>query len=165
MHVKHQTQCLAHRDTQWLFVGCDNKDGLKYLRKKFSPVRAFIDGRQEGVGKYMNEIWLQFWPIRKKSKKKDMHYLIYFHNIYVCMLVTQQCPTICGAIVCPWYFLGKNTGMGSHSLLQGIFLTQGLNPGLPHRRQILYHLRYLGSWCLVIINNLLLVWLACLFST
>ena len=32
------------------------------------------------------------------------------------------------------------TGVGSHSLLQGIFPTQRLNPGLPHCRQILYHL-------------------------
>ena len=32
---------------------------------------------------------------------------------------------------------GQNTGVGSRSLLQGIFPTQGLNPGLPHYRQIL----------------------------
>ena len=31
---------------------------------------------------------------------------------------------------------GKNTGMGGHFLLQGIFLTQGLNPGLLHCRQV-----------------------------
>ena len=37
---------------------------------------------------------------------------------------------------------GKNTGMGSHSLLQGIFLTQGSNPGLRHCRQILNHLSH-----------------------
>ena len=36
----------------------------------------------------------------------------------------------------------KNTGVGSHSLLQGVFWTQGLNPGLPHCRQILYHLSH-----------------------
>ena len=35
---------------------------------------------------------------------------------------------------------GKNTGVGCHALLQGIFPTQGLNPGLPHCRHILYHL-------------------------
>ena len=35
-----------------------------------------------------------------------------------------------------WDFPGKNTGLGCHFLLQGIFLTQGLNPGLPHCRQI-----------------------------
>ena len=37
---------------------------------------------------------------------------------------------------------GKNTGMRSHSLLQGIFLTQELNIGLMHCRQILYQLNY-----------------------
>ena len=40
---------------------------------------------------------------------------------------------------------GKNTGVGCHSLLQEIFLTQGLNPGLPHCRQTLYHLSYQRS--------------------
>ena len=34
----------------------------------------------------------------------------------------------------------KNTAVGCHALLQGIFPTQGLNPGLPHCRWILYHL-------------------------
>ena len=38
--------------------------------------------------------------------------------------------------------LGKDTGVGSHSLLQGIFPSQGSNPGLLHCRQILYHLNY-----------------------
>jgi len=40
---------------------------------------------------------------------------------------------------------GNNTRMGSHSLFQGIFPTQGPNPGLPHYRQRLYHLSYQGS--------------------
>ena len=34
--------------------------------------------------------------------------------------------------LCPWNSPGKNTGVGCHSLLQGIFLTQGLNPGFLH---------------------------------
>ena len=41
--------------------------------------------------------------------------------------------------------LSKNTGVGCHSLLQGIFLTQGWNPGLLHCRQVLYHLSHQGS--------------------
>ena len=41
--------------------------------------------------------------------------------------------------LCPWDSPGKNTGVSCHSFLQGIFLTQGLNPGLLHCRQILYH--------------------------
>ena len=38
---------------------------------------------------------------------------------------------------------GKGTGVGCYFLLQGIFLTQGSNPGLPHCRQTLYHLSHL----------------------
>ena len=45
----------------------------------------------------------------------------------------------------PWNFLGQNTGVGSLSLLQGIFPTQGLNSGFPHCRWILYQLSHKGS--------------------
>jgi len=38
----------------------------------------------------------------------------------------------------PWNSPGHNTGVCIHSLLQGIFPTQGSNPSLPHCRQILY---------------------------
>ena len=43
----------------------------------------------------------------------------------------------------PW--TGQNPGVGSLSLLQGIFPTQGSNPGLPHFRHILYQLSHEGS--------------------
>ena len=45
----------------------------------------------------------------------------------------------------PWNSPGQNIGVGSLSLLQGIFPTQGLNPGLLHCRWILYQLSYQGS--------------------
>ena len=45
----------------------------------------------------------------------------------------------------PWNSPGQNTGVGSYSLLQGIFRTQGLNPGLLHCRQVLYQLGHKGS--------------------
>ena len=45
----------------------------------------------------------------------------------------------------PWNSLGQDTGVGSLSLLQGIFPTQGLNPGLLHCNRILYQLSYEGS--------------------
>ena len=45
----------------------------------------------------------------------------------------------------PWNSPGQNTGVGSLSLLQGIFPTQGLNPGLTRCRQILYQLSHQGS--------------------
>ena len=44
----------------------------------------------------------------------------------------------------PWNSPGQNTGVGSLSLLQGIFSIQGYNTGLPHCRQILYQLSLKG---------------------
>ena len=47
----------------------------------------------------------------------------------------------------------NNTGVGSHSLLQGICPAQGLNPGLPHCRRILYQLSHQGNPKLAILKN------------
>ena len=58
----------------------------------------------------------------------------------------------------PWNSPGQNTGVRSHSLLQGIFPTQGSNPGLPPCRQILYQLSYWGS-------PRILEWVAYFFSS
>ena len=66
----------------------------------------------------------------------------------------KSCSTLCNPmdcsprLLCPWDSPGKNTGVGCHFLLQGIFPTQGLNPGLPICRQMLYclsHQRSLGD--------------------
>ena len=59
--------------------------------------------------------------------------------------VTQSCLTLCDPMDCPWNSPDQNTGVGSLSLLQGIFPTQGLNPDLPHCRRILYQLSHKGS--------------------
>ena len=45
--------------------------------------------------------------------------------------------------LCPWNSPCKNTGVGSHSLLQGIFLTHRSNWDLLHCWQILYHLSHI----------------------
>ena len=53
------------------------------------------------------------------------------------VLVAQSCLTVCDPLdcsLCPWNSPGKNTGVGSHCPRQGIFLTQGSNPGLLHCR-------------------------------
>ena len=64
----------------------------------------------------------------------------------------QLCPTLCNPM--GWSLLGssvhgdspgKKTGVGGHTLLQGIFPTQGLNTGLLHCRWILYPLSHQGS--------------------
>ena len=56
--------------------------------------------------------------------------------------VTQLCLTLCDPMDYPWNYLGQNPGVGSLSLLQEIFPTQGLNPGLLHCRWILYQLSH-----------------------
>ena len=64
---------------------------------------------------------------------------------------TQLSPTLCDPMDCsptrllhPRNFLGKSTGVGCHFLLQGIFPTQGSNPGLLHCGQTLYCLSHQG---------------------
>ena len=69
------------------------------------------------------------------------------------VLAAKLCPTLlqpCGlysspSLLCPWDSPGKNAGVGSHSLTQGIFQTQGWNSDLLHCKQILYHLSHHGS--------------------
>ena len=66
----------------------------------------------------------------------------------VSVLVAQLCPTLCKPMdrsFCPWNSPVKNTGVGCHSLFQGIFLMPGENPGLPHCKQIRYHLSHQGN--------------------
>ena len=65
--------------------------------------------------------------MRGESSKEDV------------ILVSMSCLTFlrCHGVqptrlLCPWYFPGKNTGMGCRFLLQGIFLTQGWSLGLLH---------------------------------
>ena len=67
-------------------------------------------------------------------------------------LVAQSCLILCDPMDCgpPGSSVhgdspGKNTGVGCHSLLQGIFPTQGSNPDLLRCKRILYHLSHQGS--------------------
>ena len=58
--------------------------------------------------------------------------------------VAQSCLTLT-RLLPPWDSPDKNTEVGCHFLLQGFFPTQGLNLGLPHCRQMVYHLSYQRS--------------------
>ena len=93
----------------------------------------------------------------KSYFKKWSHFLyIYMYtwncHYYVLCLVARLCLTLGDPIASsppgssvPGDSRGKNTGVGFHALLQGIFPTQGSNPGLQHCRQILYHLEAPGK--------------------
>ena len=81
-----------------------------------------------------------FWPLQAVSRG---------HSWLSCcceVKVAQSCPTLRPhGIYSPWNSPGQNNGVGSLSLLQGIFPTQGLNSGLPHCRQSLYCLSHRRS--------------------
>ena len=94
-----------------------------------------------------NETWISLWGFCKEA-------LISWtktSNLTMC-LVTLSHTTFCNPMDCspPGSSVrgdsaGKHTRVGSHALLQGIFPTQGSNPGLPHCRLSLYCLSHQGS--------------------
>ena len=90
------------------------------------------------------EVLKEWWGHKKEQRQRE-------EPVCAC-LVTLLCLTVCNPMDCSppgscvhGDSLGKNTGVGSLSLLQGIFPTQGWNPGLPHCRQILYRLSHQGN--------------------
>ena len=97
--------------------------------------------------------WPQDWkrsvfiPIAKKGNAKECSnyhpIALISHTSKVKVKVTEPCLTLYDPS--PWNSRGQNTGMGSLSLLHGIFPTQELNWGLLHCRWILYQLSYQGS--------------------
>ena len=103
------------------------------------------------------------WKTGQTERKKGI--LEAYWNIwYLCswkVLAVQLCLTLCDPMDCslpgsPLHGIlqARNTGVGSHSLLQWIFPTQGLDLGLPHCRQILYHLsQWLNEqWAILILH-------------
>ena len=93
--------------------------------------------------------WLRLMLIEKNWPS-------YLTRSEVKVKVSQSCLTLCNPmdcsllrLLCPWNFPGKNTGVGSHSILQEIFPTQKVNQVLLHYRQFLYHLSHQGGLVMV----------------
>ena len=87
--------------------------------------------------------------LEPKDRLKQLETMLNIVNITVLCLVAQLClslydPTDCSLPGSSVYgdSPGKHIGMGCHFLLQGIFPSQGSNPGLLHWRWILYHLSH-----------------------
>ena len=93
----------------------------------------------------------------KKIQRVKMHFKISKH-------MSTNISLYC---IYPWNSPGKNTGVGSHSLLQGIFPTPGLNLSHLHCRHVLYHLSHQGSliYIWVYLNDMLILkWLDAVFK-
>ena len=91
---------------------------------------------------------LQWIPSQRRANRNKNDTFVFVHAC----LATQSYLSLWNPMDCslPGFFVhggtpGKNTGVGCHALLQGIFPTQGSKPGLPHCRQILYQLSHQGS--------------------
>ena len=109
----HMVKCfMAIKKTEDSYVKKKNKDRFKINNSSFYEKPSIcIEKTWKNIGQ----------PVNSESE------------------VAQSCPTLCNPMGCsPRSLPGKSTGVGCHFLLQGIFLTQGSNPGLPHCRQRLY---------------------------
>ena len=79
-------------------------------------LNVLLDDKTENT--HVKHIYLRFSPQRSA---------VFLHDSESEKVkVAQSCPTLCDPMDCsPWNSPGQNTGVGSHSLLQGIFPTQG----------------------------------------
>ena len=139
--------------------------GTAELNDAWMEIRTWSwqgDGKGEAGG--WEEKWLQlgnFYQLNRLLFKIFIYIYIFkpilsvqFERILVCIYINLQLGVylcVSHSVIslqphelwptrplCPWTSPGKNTGVGWHSLLLGIFLTQGSNPGILHWRRILY---------------------------
>ena len=91
------------------------------------------------------------WSLKESDKLSDL-------TTKILEIESESCSVVSDflwphGLYSPWNSPGQNTGVGSLSLLQRIFPTRRLNPGLPHCRRILYQLSYQGRRVLYIQNR------------
>ena len=128
------TECCRMRQT-W---ASDSKPRCFSIRSRRVPW---------GLSGFKNAPRLFYWVTKPYSMpglgqryKGSMHAYVLSRFSHVQLFVTPR--TVAARLLCPWDSPGKNTRVGSHALLQGIFPTQGLSPGLLQLLQcrwILYH--------------------------
>ena len=118
---------------QWSLTLCDSMD--------HSPPGSSVHGILQA--RILN--WVAIYFTRGSSWLSDWNRVSESHLVVSSSLWPHLLHS-------PWNSLCQNTGVGSQntgvssrSFLQGIFPNQGLNPGLPHCRQTLHHLRHQGS--------------------
>ena len=90
-------------------------------------------------------IMSQYFKIIKRTVPGTISATCLHAQSLVCVRLLATPWTVACQVPLSMGFPGKNTGVGCHFLLQGIFPTQGLNPGLLYCMQILYHLSHQGS--------------------
>ena len=112
--------------------------GLNWLKHEYNCVNIL-----KTMDLYSLKGGILWYPnyISKKRKKRERK----GKSFSRAQLFATPWTVACTKLLHPWDFLGKSTGVGCRFLLQGIFPTQGLNPGLPHCRQTLYRPSHQGQ--------------------
>ena len=155
------------KNTEWVAISFSNAWKWKVKVRSFSHVGLFATPwtaahqAPPSMGFSRQEYWsgvpspspyniLHY--INDSIISRDLHYLldksswrnncaVLSHSVVYNSLPPHGLYSLPGSFV-HWNSPGKTTGVGCHAHLQGIFPTQGSNPGLPHCRQILCHLSY-----------------------
>ena len=99
----------------------------------------------------------------RQANRDHVNMYTVFHRSHINICMWKYGSAVLSCFSCVWLFAtpwtvahqaslsmgipGKNSGVGCHALLQGIFATQRLNSGLPHCRRILYYLSHQESIC------------------
>ena len=119
--------------------------GYYHLQLPKSPIQGgavLADNRVHPPRHFWSSLGYSEYPACKSSVKalstlhiQTLHFGSISHSVVSNSLQPHGLQP--ARLLCPWDSPGKNPGVGSHSLLQGIFPTQGSNPGLLHYRQIL----------------------------
>ena len=163
MHMNLLQEIDSHVSIGWVCRLMTQEKSLFQCKfKGRKGLKSQIEGTQGGILVYWvrvrllvySGLQLSGWvPLTLRranccSQSTDLNIIASKGPSYVC-LITQSCLTLCDPM--DWSppgscvhgdSPGKNIGVGCHALLQGIFPTQGLNPDLPHCRQLLYHLSH-----------------------
>ena len=134
------TNYFAHGSVYMGFPG--GADGKESAYKAGDP--GSTPGSERSPGEMYRPLLLFQFGSASPSPSESKVQALHLHLYCVPAKLLQSCLTLrsCGlqpvGLLCPWNSPGKNTRVGSHSLLQGIFPTQGSNLGLTHCRQIFF---------------------------
>ena len=131
--------------------------GTLKIPKGVVPVPDIEEGSEARVTKcqafyslfhlpFLRTLWVRFhqslFPWCKNRDSERLSYIAKSYSWWKWKSLSCVQLFATHGLFSPWNSSGQNTGAVSHSLLQGIFPTQGSNPGLPHCRWILCQLSH-----------------------